>query len=87
MMALLFAKHLKIARVQELKQTYLGLCLETKTILRKSADIEEHRVTITLRISIRKTSVLGRSNLLLNMLRLSTLRACNPGQERLIMIK
>ena len=88
MMALLFTKHLKITRVHEGKATHLDQFLETKTIRRKSAGIEEHRVTITLSIFLRKTSVLGRSNLLVNMLhRLSTLRACIPDQERLKMIK
>ena len=88
MMALLFTKHLKITRVHEWKATHLDQSLETKTILRKSVEIEEHRVTITLSILTRKTSVLGRSNLLANnMHRLSTPRACNPDQERLIMIK
>ena len=87
MMALLFTKHPKVAKAQSLKQMHLGLSLGIKTIPKKSAEIEEHRVIITLSIFTRKTFALGLSSLLLNIYRPSTLRACNPGQERLIMIK
>ena len=87
MMALLLPKHPKAAEVQSLKQMHLGLSLGIKTIPKKLAEIEEHRVTITLSIFTRKTFALGHSSLILNIYKLSTLRACNPGQERLIMIK
>ena len=88
MMALLLPKHPKVAKAQGLKPMHLDLSLGIKTIPKKLAEIEEHRVTITLSIFTRKTTfALGLSSLILNIYKLSTLRACNQGQERLIMIK